>query len=261
MSDQSAANADTVAIITDPGEQNREQHLWGDRLVVNVGNIFAWLFPILIIAIVAQVFLRGTGNNQAWLDDLHWWLYGAAMLAAFCYSITLESHVRVDILHQFYSPQKKARTELFALGWLLLPFLIMMTDIMFHYALASWTASEGSDSPNGLHRLYLLKALLPVLFGVGLIATFAALQRHLTKLTRPHFWKYIVAALPGFWFLCERACFYALWWFTRISQPELNPRRIAREEALQHTIGYGFALLVVILIIAYVASKRSAKEA
>ena len=96
--------------ISDPGERDREYHTRVDRLVIWVGNITAWLFPLLIVAICTQVVIRKLGMNQAWLDDAQWWLYGFAMTVGFGYAITTQSHVRVDILHQNFSPAKKARS-------------------------------------------------------------------------------------------------------------------------------------------------------
>jgi len=261
MSENTIGAAEQSIAISDPGEKDLANHVWGDRFMIKMGNVAAWLFPILMVAIVTQVVIRKFGFNQAWLDDAQWWLYGTAMLAGFSYAITTESHVRVDILHQNYSPKKKAKIEIFALGWLLLPFLVLMTDILLHYAIPSWVAGEGSDSPNGLHRLYLLKALLPVLFFLAIFATLAVLHRHLRKLTQPDRWKLILAGFPGFWFLCERAVYYVLWWFTRVSQPELNARRISREPIMQDTIWYGLVLLLIILLIAFSASRRNAENA
>jgi len=161
----------TAASSADPGENDRQEQTRADRLVVHVANATAWLFPLLIIAINAQVFMRKAGHNQAWLDDAQWWMYGFAMTVGFAYAITTQSHVRVDVLHANFSDKKKARIEIFALGWLLLPFLAVMCDILFHYSWTSFLAREGSDSPNGLHRLYLLKLSLPLLFLLAMVAT------------------------------------------------------------------------------------------
>ncbi|MBA5764811.1 TRAP transporter permease DctQ, partial [Vibrio sp. 404] len=73
--------------LSDPGEVGREEHNRGDRVIVQISNVMAWLFPILMVAIVAQVFLRGSGMNQAWLDDLQWWLYGSAVLVGIGYAV------------------------------------------------------------------------------------------------------------------------------------------------------------------------------
>lgn len=247
--------------INDPGERNREEHLWGDRLVIGVGNVVAWVFPLLMAAIVIQVTIRKFGHNQAWLDDAQWWLYGFAMLAAFCYAITTESHVRVDILHQNFSHKKKARVEVFGLGWLLLPFMGIMTDVMIHYGWASWVAGEGSDSANGLHMLYLLKISLPVLFFLGIIAAWSAMVRHVARLTEVRLWKLLLATFPFVFFACERLFYYASWWFVRLTNGEINDRRISREPLLQDSTFYGAILLAILFVVSFMIARNKNKNA
>ncbi|MEO1314952.1 MAG: hypothetical protein AAFV27_13910, partial [Pseudomonadota bacterium] len=57
-----------IISLSDPGEVGRDEHNRGDRFSVVVSNAFSWIYPILMIAIVSQIFLRGSGNNQAWLS-------------------------------------------------------------------------------------------------------------------------------------------------------------------------------------------------
>lgn len=251
---KSELNTDTidhVIAISDPG----------DRMMINIGNIAAWLFPILMIAIVSQVFLRKAGMNQAWLDDAQWWLYGFAMITGFGYAITTDSHVRVDIFHENFPEAKKARIEVFALGWLLLPFLAMMSDILMHYAYASWQVKEGSDSPNGLHGLFMLKMSMPVLLWAAIIAAFAVLHRNLAKITKPVLWKTMIATFPTLWFTADRGVHYIFWWFTRFTNPELNPRRISKEPIMDNVLWYGLALLLIIAAASYAQSRRSSSKA
>lgn len=247
--------------ITDPGEKDRADQTWADRLVIHFSNLTAWLFVVLMLAICTQVVIRKMGMNQAWLDDAQWWLYGFAMTVGFGYAITTQSHVRVDILHQNFPPRKKAKIEVVGLGWFLLPFIFMMVDIMFHYGWASVIAREGSDSPNGLHMLYLLKISLPVLFVLAGIATISMCARHLGKIAPVHLWTMILATLPAAWFLCERVVFYVLWWFYRVTQPDINPRRIPREAIFEYTIYLGCALMVLLFLISFVRSRGTRSEA
>ena len=244
--------------ISDPGERDREHHTRVDRLVIWVGNITAWLFPILIVAICTQVVIRKLGMNQAWLDDAQWWLYGFAMTVGFGYAITTQSHVRVDILHQNFSPAKKARTEVFGLGWLLLSFLLIMADMLFHYAWASFLAREGSDSPNGLHGLYLLKMSLPLIFMMCAAATASMLTRHLKTLTDLQLWTFLIGCFPAAWFAAERCIYYVLWWVVRFSNPEIRVRRISREPLLEPTMWYGLALVLILIAISYLRNRRQA---
>ncbi|MEO1551382.1 MAG: TRAP transporter small permease subunit, partial [Pseudomonadota bacterium] len=173
----SDSTSQEIVSINDPGEVGREDHSWADRFVVHVSNVVAWAWPLLMLAIVAQVFLRGAGHNQAWLDDLQWWIYGFAVLIAFGYAVTTNAHVRVDIFFAGFSQERKTRIEIFGLVWLLLPFIILCWDVTFHYAKSSVDAWEGSDSPNGLHNLWILKCLMNLSFVFIGVATWAAYVR------------------------------------------------------------------------------------
>jgi len=48
-------SVEEVLAITDPGDVGRENHSKIDRMVIHIGNVVAWAFPILMVAIVAQV--------------------------------------------------------------------------------------------------------------------------------------------------------------------------------------------------------------
>ena len=233
---------------------------WADRLVVQVSHIVGWLFPTLMCCIVAQVLLRASGNNQAWLDDLQWWLYGFAALSGIAYAVTTNSHVRVDILYQNYAPEKQARIDVMGLGWFLLPFLLLTADQMFHYAVSSYVSGEGSDSPNGLHRLYLLKLSLPVLFVLAIIAAISMVQRRLNVYATPTLWRWLLAMAPFSLFAAERAVYYCLWWWVRLSQPDLSPRRISREPLLENTVLYGLILLIAVMALSFMLSRASKED-
>ena len=241
-------SVEDVLAISDPGEVNRDSHTKADRFVINFGNVVAWAFPLLMIAIVAQVFLRANGVNQAWLDDLQWWMYGFAMLTAFGYAIVTNSHVRVDILHQNFSEARKARIEAFALGWLLLPFLALMTDVMFHYAVASIEAGEGSSSPNGLHRLYILKASLPFLFVLAIVATYSALCKNIAKFTERDLPHTLIWLFPSAVFILWRALHYVMYWAVALTDSETPTRRITREYGI-FDYGHIIALVAVVAVI------------
>lgn len=215
---EATADGAPVVAIADPGEVGRATHNRGDRVVVAISNVFAWLLPILMLAIVVQVLLRNFGRidvgpgNQAWLDDLQWWLYGAAVLVGVAYAVTTNSHVRVDIFYDGFRPAKQRRYDIFGLAWLFLPFVILCWDVTLDYSIASVKAGEGSDSPNGLHRLYLLKVFMNLSFLFIAAATWFAYVRMLGRLTWPHWWKRLLFAFPATWYAIQLGVFYAGTW-------------------------------------------------
>ncbi|MEP5153213.1 TRAP transporter small permease subunit [Planktotalea sp.] len=241
------------------GESDVDQQTIFDRLVIFVSSVTGWLFPILMLAITAQVVMRKLGHNQAWLDDAQWWMYGFSMTVGFSYAITTQSHVRVDILHQNFSAPKKAKIEVFGLGWLLLPFLIIMADVLFHYGWASFVAGEGSSSANGLHKLYLLKLSLPALFVLAILASMSMMRRHLMVFASARLWTFLLGMFPAAWFMAERASFYILWWAIRATNSEIEVRRISNEPIIAHTIWYGLIIVLVAIIVSFGLSRRASK--
>jgi len=234
-----------VNSVSDPGEIDRDTHNSGDRAIINLGNVIAWLFPALMLVIVAQVFLRNFGRadigpgNQAWLDDMQWWLYGIACLVGIAYAVTTNSHVRVDILYDNYPKPKQRRVDMFALGWLFLPFSLLTWDVTFHYAVTSVVAWEGSSSPNGLHNLWILKCLVNVCLIVLAFAIVSRLFRLLEQQGDTSGWAKFVWTLPSIALGLNLIVFYAAWWLTRITDPDMNPRSIGRNGLLMAEIEYG----------------------
>lgn len=220
---------DELIKLSDPGEIGREHHNRGDRFIVAVSNVFAWTFPILMLIIVAQVVLRSSGFNQAWLDDLQWWLYGGSALVAIGYAVTTDSHVRVDIFHEHFSPARKIRIEIFALAWLFLPFIILSWDITLPYAMQAFNIDEGSSSPNGLHNLWIIKIFMNLSFVFIGIATWAAYVRQLSKVARPALWRQLLWAFPATMFLIDLIVYYGIWWALRLTSPaDISDRDIGR---------------------------------
>jgi len=254
--------------LSDPGEVGRAEHNRGDRFVVQVSNVMAWLFPFLMIAIVAQVILRSSGMNQAWLDDLQWWLYGSAVLVGIGYAVTNNAHVRVDIFFDNYREEKKNRIEIFGLTWLFLPFIILCWDVTVHYAIASVAANEGSDSPNGLHSLWILKVFMNVSFIFIGVAIWSAYVRFLSKLTEPVLWKKLLFAFPSTMFLINLIVFYSIWWFLRLTTPaDVNDRQIGRHpifdelevgvEEIPYTIIITVIITALVIGIAYLRDRAN----
>jgi len=156
--------AEASIAITDPGEVNRDQHLWGDRLMINLGNVTAWLFPLL-------------------------------------------------------------------------------------------------DSPNGLHGLYLLKSTMPIMFGAAIIAAWSATKRNLAKLKTPHLFRMMMATLPFVWFIADRVVHYILYWFTLLTNPELNPRRVSREPIFEYELYFALAIICIIALISYMRTRGTDTKA
>lgn len=263
---------DDLIKLSDPGEVGRDEHTRADRISIAISNVFAWVFPLLMIAIVSQVILRSSGFNQAWLDDLQWWLYGASALIAIAYAVTTNSHVRVDIFHEHFSETRKNRIEVFALAWLFLPFVILTWDITVPYALQSISNDEGSSSPNGLHNLWILKSFMNIAFIFIAFATWSAYVRHLRKLVEPTFWRQMLYALPSTIFIINLMIYYTIWWALRLtSPPEVTDRDIGRHwlfdtfeigpEEMKWTVLFALIATVIVIAAAWLLDRNKRTKA
>lgn len=264
-------SSDEIISLSDPGDIGRAEQNRGDRFVVWVSNVFAWIFPALMIAICSQIVFRQAGSNQAWLDDLQWWLYGAAVLIGVGYAVTTNSHVRVDIFYDKFPDAKKTKIEIFALAWLFLPFIILSWDVTFGYAYSSVVANEGSDSPNGLHKLWLLKVFLNASFIFIGIAIWSAYVRYLARLTRPTLFKQLFWAFPSTMFLVNLVTYYALFafyfatsaedatWRDVLRLPVFGEVEIGPWE-IKVTILITLALTILLLILAKLLERRGSNE-
>lgn len=262
--------AEPSVAINDPGEIDRAEHGRGDRFVVQLSNVVAWIFPILMLAICAQVVLRQMGHNQAWLDDFQWWLYGAAVLVGVAYAVTTNSHVRVDIFYDHYDAKRKARIDVFALVWCFLPFAILSWDVTFGYAISSVVADEGSDSPNGLHNLWILKIVLNLSFVLISLAAWSMYVRRLQVLMEPTLGRKLLYAFPSVMFVVNLIFYYAAYLYHLALLPEGdNPRTILRKPIfdefelgpwdLKYTVVIALALTIVIIGLALLRDARRAK--
>ncbi|MEO0636781.1 MAG: TRAP transporter small permease subunit [Pseudomonadota bacterium] len=267
-------NVDPSLSFSDPGQASKPEQNRGDRLVVAISNIGSWLYPLLMVVICVQVVLRNSGRvgvgpgNQAWMDDLQWWIYGVAVLIGIGYAVTTNSHVRVDIFFDGFDRLKKLRIDSFGLAWLFLPFIILSWDTTFHYAVSSVVADEGSDSPNGLHNLWILKVIMNAAFAFIAVAVIAAFVRRMRQLGNNQLWQRLSWALPSVAYGLNLLIFYVLWWFTYLTGPEdMNARAVSRApifgelefwgQEMKYTVLMALLATALLIGIAYLRRDRS----
>jgi TRAP-type mannitol/chloroaromatic compound transport system permease small subunit len=154
-----------------------------DGFVIKVGKAVSWSNCLLVAAIILNVVLRYVfGRGQVWLEEMQWHLYGLAVMIGLSYSQAVNSPIRVDILHQRFSPRGKAAWEIVGTLLFLLPWVAVLIYMGVDFWTESWRVNEGSDSPLGLPFRWIIKAVIPISFtllGVTavsrLIASFAVL--------------------------------------------------------------------------------------
>ena len=131
-----------------------------------------------------------------------------------------------------------------------------MADVLIHYGWTSFLVREGSDSPNGLHHLYLLKLSMPVIFILGMLASFSMVSRHLSYLTSVSLHTMLIATFPAAWFLAERFFHYSTWWAVRLTNSELRERDVSRHPLLEYSIWLGLAAVLIAIVVSFILNRQ-----
>lgn len=134
-----------------------------------VGKTVSWGAGILVVMVFLDTSLRYIfSKTSVAVQEMEWHLFSIIFLLGAAYTLKHNGHVRVDFIYHRLSKRSKALID--CLGCLL--FLFPGCYLVIHSAIpfvdASWSINESSPDPGGLPARWLLKAVLPV--GFGLVA-------------------------------------------------------------------------------------------
>ncbi len=154
-----------------------------NNIVKKIAETTAWLNVLLILVIIASVVWRyGFHNALVYLEEFIWHIYAVAFMFGIAYDITIDSHVRVDLIHMNLSRKKQHIIEIAGLVFLLLPFLWIIFDHSLSWVADSYRVDEHSSAPTGLPHRWIIKSFLPMSFVLMMIAAIARLIQETTLL-------------------------------------------------------------------------------
>ena len=134
-----------------------------DNVNARVGDFSNWVYPILMLIIIANVVLRyGFSMGFIEFEEIQWHLYSLGFLLCIAWTYQRNEHVRVDIFHANLTPRGKAWIEVLGCLFLLLPFTISVLWFSVPYFLESLAFNERSEMPGGLPARYIIKGFLSV---------------------------------------------------------------------------------------------------
>ncbi len=144
-----------------------------------LGRLMGWAILLAVLvsagnAVVRKVF---SVSSNSWLE-LQWYLFGAAFMFAAAYTLKQNEHVRVDIFYASRTRRTQHWIDLFGHVVFLLPFVILMTWMLFPYTIRAWQTGEVSTNSGGL-IIWPARAILAVGF---LLLTLQALSEIVKKI-------------------------------------------------------------------------------
>jgi TRAP-type mannitol/chloroaromatic compound transport system permease small subunit len=154
-----------------------------DPLLIRIGEAISWLWLLLMVTIVGNVVLRyAFGEGRVEFEEIQWHIYACGFLLGLAYAYQADSHIRVDVLHERLTVRTRAWIELYGTLLFVLPFIAVILIFGVPFVTASFHMGEVSQAPGGLPLRWLIKAALPIGFGLLLIAAIARLSRVWTLL-------------------------------------------------------------------------------
>ena len=149
-----------------------------DPLLVRIGRWTGYLWVVLLAIIVLNVVLRyAFGQGRIEFEEIQWHLYATGFLLGLGYGLQTEAHIRVDVLHERFSPSLQAWIELYGIMLFLLPFIALILVFSVPFVITSFGLAEVSNAPGGLPFRWAIKAMLPLGFLLLLLATLSRLSR------------------------------------------------------------------------------------
>lgn len=160
-----------------------------DPWLERIGRWTSWLWVILLAIIVLNVLLRyAFGEGRVEFEEIQWHLYSAGFLLSLGYALQTDAHIRVDVLHERFSPTLKAWVEFYGILLFLLPFIALMLIFSVPFVITAYELGEISNAPGGLPYRWAIKAMLPVGFSLLALAAISRLSR---------VWRFLFSAPEG----------------------------------------------------------------
>jgi TRAP-type mannitol/chloroaromatic compound transport system permease small subunit len=137
--------------------------LFIDRVSTWVGHAFSWLIVGLTLLITWEVFSRyALDEPHAWAFDVMLMLYGTLFMMAGAYTLSVNGHVRGDVLYGFFTPRAQASIDLTLYLVFFLPGVIALVWAGYYYAADSWRINEHSNITAEGPPIYPFKTVIPI---------------------------------------------------------------------------------------------------
>lgn len=149
------------------------------------GKMIAWLVLGMVLLVsydVAMRYLFRSGSVA--FQELEWHIFAIIFLLGAAYTFKHDDHVRLDVFYKsrFMNDVRRAWINLIGGITLLVPFCLLIIISSWPFVAQSYTYMEGSPDPGGLPWRWLLKACIPLGFGLLLLQGIADIIKNLVQI-------------------------------------------------------------------------------
>jgi TRAP-type mannitol/chloroaromatic compound transport system permease small subunit len=137
--------------------------LFVDKVSTFVGHAFSWFIIALTLLVSWEVFSRyALDAPHAWAFDVMIMFYGTLFMMAGAYTLSVNGHVRGDVLYGFFTPRTQAILDLTLYILFFIPGVVALAYAGYYYAADSWRIDEHSNITSEGPPIYPFKTIIPL---------------------------------------------------------------------------------------------------
>jgi len=153
------------------------------KLDTFVANTTAILMLLMMANVFVDVVLRYFFNiGIIASQEMEWHLFSAMFLLGISYSLSSESHVRVDFVYEKFSDKTKAIVNIFGTIFMLIAFSLLIIYSSYEFVMDSYTTNEISQDPGGLTHRWIIKAMIPLAFVLLVVTSIGYILKNINVL-------------------------------------------------------------------------------
>ena len=137
-----------------------------DGITERVGRAALWLVLIAVFISATNAVVRKAFNvsSNAFLE-IQWYLFAGMFLLTAGYTMLRQGHVKIDVILGRFSKKTQIKVEIFGIVVFLMPFVILVIDLVWPLVIQAYESGEMSENAGGLIR-WPVYALVPIGFAL-----------------------------------------------------------------------------------------------
>ena len=165
-----------------------------ETLFDRFSDVMGWIAGILNLAMLVNVFYDAImryffSSGSIALQEMEWHLFSMVFLFGIAYGLKEDTHVRVDVFYDRFSPRWKAIVNIGGTLLFLLPLSMLIVEGSVWYVGEAYMSGEVSGDPGGLPYRWLIKIVIPASFVFLIVSATGFVIRNVNifrGVTQPH---------------------------------------------------------------------------
>lgn len=151
-----------------------------DRFSKILGHCTAIIMIMMLLNVFYDVVMRYLfKSGSIAMQEMEWHLFSVVLLIGISYALFEDGHVRVDLIYDNLTAQKKAVINIVGSIVFLIPFSLLIAFGSIDFVIEAYQTNEISGDPGGLTHRWIIKALVPGSFFLLVFSTVGVIIKNI----------------------------------------------------------------------------------